>query len=579
MKLRGRLILIFDALIFLGCLILVPVHTREFVVSLTEKLLHEELYREFWTLLLFNIAITGILVCFAVFYVITTQSGRTIFAVCKTEWRAEFNLLLTKKNLALFLILLAVYFIGIFTIIRSNSYYNDDLDRSLKGYRGWAVWGRYLADFLSSALHMNLRLYDISPLPQIISIGLMAASTLVFLRIAAGENIAVPFIIAALPVGLSPYFMENYSYKYDSPYMALSVLFSLVPFLFYKKNAVYAVTSFLCLIGMCMSYQASSGIYVIMAAAIAFRMWIKKDTSAKDILNFILSSLLSYTLALIFFKKLLYVTIKSEDLGYYRTAMFSFSNIFSGIISNGKTYLTLVVSDFGFTMTAILCIAALALFLIGSLTFSKRNKFFTLLVSLIFIVFSFFLSYGAYLVLRKPLWSPRAFTGLGVFLASILCFGTVFSMELKKIKGVSVAISLLIAYNLLVFDLAYGNALAEQKEYQHFRTTLLIEDINRFLSPGTDKPVVYIENHIGLSPIIKNIGDIYPLIRRIVTVLPGGGNDWGHLPLNQFQFTHTTDYDSQAYNIELLKKTPPLVDNSYHTIYSDGRLFFITLKD
>jgi hypothetical protein len=563
----------------LFCLTLIPSYTRKIIVSLAEKALREELYREFWALLLFNMAVMGIFACLAVLYVITTQSGKMVFTACMTEWRAGFRSLLTKKNLTIFLILLTVYFLGIFTIIRSNAYYNDDLDRSLKGYRGWAVWGRYLADFLSAVLHMNLRLNDISPLPQIISIGLMTAATLIFLRAAAGEKITVPFIIAALPIGLSPYFMENYSYKYDSPYMALSVLFSVVPFLFYKNLIVYAVTSFLCLLGMCMSYQSSSGIYIIMAALITFRMWITKDRSIKDAVKFIASSIFSYALALIFFKKLLFVTIKSEETGYYRTAMLSLTDIFSGIISNSRKYITLVAGDFGSGMIALFGLLALLLFIVLTVAFSKRNRFFTLLVSLFFVVFTFILSYGAYLVLREPLWSPRAFTGLGFFMAAVLFFNAFLSRESKKSMRLSVAVSVILVYNLLVFDLGYGNALAEQTEYQNFRTAALIEDINRVLPPGVDKPVVYIENTIGFSPIITSLSGTYPLIKRIINVLPGGGNEWGHLPLNQFQFAHITEYDSPAHTGENLKKLPVLVDNSYHTIYGEGGIFFITLKD
>jgi hypothetical protein len=567
-----------DLLIFLFCLILIPASTRGFIVSLTEKILHEDLYREFWTLLLLNMAITGILICLVVFYVIMTQSGKMIVRVCKTEWQKGFQSLWTRENLKLFLIILTVYCVGISAIIRSNSYYNDDLDRSLKGYRGWAVWGRYLADSLSAVLHMNLRINDISPLPQIISAGFMAASTLLFLRIAAGGKITIPFIIAALPIGLSPYFMENYSYKYDSPYMALSVLFSVVPFLFYKNHRVYIVTSFICLLGMCMSYQSSSGIYILMTALITFRMWVKNDTPVKDIAKFILSSISSYALALVIFKKLLFVTIKSEETGYYRTAMFSFSDFFSGIISNSRKYIELVISDFGSSMIAVFCLLALVLFLVLSVIFSKRNRFFTFFVSLFFMVFSFILSYGAYLVLQEPLWSPRAFTGLGFFIASILFFNTLFPREARKLPAFSAVISGVLVYSLLVFDLGYGNALAEQKEYQNFRTTLLIEDINRSLNPGVDEPVIYIENNIGFSPIVTSFSSTYPLIKRIINILPSGGNEWGHLPLNQFHFTHITEYDSPEYSREKLINLPRLIDNTYHTVYGNGKIFFISLK-
>jgi hypothetical protein len=132
---------------------------------------------------------------------------------------------------------------------------------------------------------------------------------------------------------------------------------------------------------------------------------------------------------------------------------------------------------------------------------------------------------------------------------------------------------------MLLFDLGYGNALAEQKEYQNLRRTLLVEDINRLLAPNIDKPLVWMENSIGFSSTIDNISTIHPLIKRIVNVLPGGGNDWGHLPLNQYKFSHITDYNPENHDIKSLKLLPVLVDNSYHTIYGDGGQFFITLKE
>jgi hypothetical protein len=549
------------------------------VVSLGEKILREELYREFWQLFLFNMAVTGIIISLSVFYILKTKKGYAIYVNCKTDWKSGFKSLITKTNLVLFMIVFIVYLIGIFTIIRSNFYYNDDLDRSLKGYRGWAVWGRYLADFLSTLIHMDLKLYDISPLPQIVAVIFMAAATVILIKSLAGNDSSISLVIAALPIGLSPYFMENYSYKYDSPYMALSVLFSVIPFLFYKRGGVYAITSFLCLLGMCISYQSSSGIYIVIVLLISYLMWIKKDAPVKDIGKFIGISAAAYSLALIFFKKLLFVTIKSEEVGYYRTSMFSFSNLFSGIISNSIHYAKMVISDFNFNMIALCGILSVILFIITSVIFTKRNRALSFLFSLLFIIFSFILSYGAYLALQKPLWSPRAFTGFGMFIASVLFFNVFLIRKYRISKYISTGLAVLFCYNMLLFDLGYGNALAEQKEYQNFRTTMLIEDINRFLAPDIDKPLVWMENSIGFSPIIDNISAIHPLIKRIVNVLPGGGNDWGHLPLNQYKFSHLTNYDSENHDIKSLKLLPVLVDNSYHTIYGDGEQFFITLKE
>jgi hypothetical protein len=128
---------------------------------------------------------------------------------------------------------------------------------------------------------------------------------------------------------------------------------------------------------------------------------------------------------------------------------------------------------------------------------------------------------------------------------------------------------------MLIFNLSYGNALAEQKQYQYFRSALLIDDINDFLLSGTE-PVVRIENDIGFAPVVENIAKTYPLIKRIVYVALKGESEWGHLPLRHFRFSHQTDYDNE--NAIFDSPLPLLVDNGYHTIHGDGERFLVTLK-
>ncbi|HFN7014456.1 TPA: glucosyltransferase domain-containing protein, partial [Enterococcus faecalis] len=57
-----------------------------------------------------------------------------------------------------------------------------------------------------------------------------------------------------------------------SPYMSLSLLFSVLPFLFWNKNKVlFLVVSILSIFLMCNTYQASSGIYVVMVLALSLK--------------------------------------------------------------------------------------------------------------------------------------------------------------------------------------------------------------------------------------------------------------------------------------------------------------------
>ena len=71
------------------------------------------------------------------------------------------------------------------------------------------------------------------------------------------------------------------------------------------------------------------------------------------------------------------------------------------------------------------------------------------------------LSYGAYIVLQRPLFAPRAIYGFGV-LISVLGLIAVNGKTTNLIGKVA---CILLSWSLIVFSLAYGNALTEQKRY------------------------------------------------------------------------------------------------------------------
>jgi hypothetical protein len=573
MKRKEGWVIIVLFILALGSVILFFPGVRYFIISRAESVLDKTLFRDFWFLFLRNMAITGLFIVAAGSFAFLTKTGKALCIECRDAWKQEFRSFAHKRYVIWFLILTAIYLLGILTIIRANFSYNDDLDRALKGYRGWSVWGRYIADFLSTILHMNLRLTDISPLPQILAVLILAASTLAFLKALSQDNITVSALVAAIPIGLSPYFLENYSFKFDAPYMALSVFFSIIPFLFYRKTAVFCITSFFCLIAMCMSYQAASGIYIVMVLIIACRLWISGETPVKNILTFITASMISYLTALIFFKTALFVSMPD---GSASTIALSLNRLFPGIVSNSITYVRTIIGDFRGNLLVVLLPLSILLFIIINVFSSKRNRALTFAVMLIGVPVMLVLSYGAYLALQNPLWLPRAFIGFGVFTAAILTCTVTMPAANKALKFCSIAAALLVSYNFLVIDLAYGNALAEQKQYQNFRTALLIADINRNLDNSLVEPVIRIENNIGYSPVIDNISKTCPLVKRLVYIALSGGNEWGHLPLHYYRFNHAADYEYA--NDNSFSVLPVLVDNHYHTIRGDGKYFFITLK-
>lgn len=134
-------------------------------------------------------------------------------------------------------ILILLYFIVSFVLLRANYNNLDDTGREVHTYREWDNFSRYTSYYLSPIIHANKILSDISPLTQILALVILAAASIIVIYgITEQTKISWWCMVAVLPLGLSPYFLECLSYKFDSPYMALSVLASVFPVLFMRKK-------------------------------------------------------------------------------------------------------------------------------------------------------------------------------------------------------------------------------------------------------------------------------------------------------------------------------------------------------
>ena len=461
-----------------------------------------------------------------------------------------------------FLFVLTVYLLGILSIIRADFFYIDDVDRAVRGYHGWNGWSRHLSDILSTFIHADTNLADISPLPQILAVFITAAAAAALAYILSEGKPTAARLLAALPLGLSPYFLENYSYKFDAPYMALSVLLSVLPFLFVKTKKAFVFVSIISLLGMCMTYQASSGIYLMIAAALAFVDWNYHKKAGKELFVFAARSFGSFVIALVFFR-LVFMVNGTTGHGV-STEVLPPERLLSGVIKNLTSCFTLINADFGVVwklLMAVICV----LFIADAAKRSARKGAIRFIAPCLLTAFLCAASYGVYIILENPLFAPRALYGFGAYIAII-------SVCLVR-SGGKPALAGVIALNwcFLVFAFSYGNALADQKRYTHFRAELLLSDLNA-LFPGRNgnDMEIHLENNIGFGPLTENIARHYPVVKRLV-------------PLNRlYQFDkYMTEYFrwEKGKTWEGSGSLPVIFDSYYHVIKSDGKRIVVSLKE
>jgi hypothetical protein len=529
-------------------------------------LIHRKVnYPEDWmhTLSAWSRGCMGIISALVFFAV--TPPGRRLFRAIVDDIRTALAGIDFSPFLKPFLLMSGIYLAGLTSIIRADFSYIDDIARAVEGYHGWNSWSRHLSDILSTFINADPHLTDISPLPQIIAALLLACSSVLLVYIIGdrkNKRITLPALLASIPVGLSPYFLENMSYKFDAPYMGLSVLFSVIPFLFIESKRAFIFSSIVSLLVMCMTYQASSGVYLLITMLLSFHDWNQGRKTGGEIAAFAGSAAISFCGAMVIFR-LLFMVNGSTGHGV-STAVLPLGGFIPGVLHNIATYAASINQDFGIIWKVLIAFLAV-LFIIRAGALSTRRKALAAFVAALVLVALFIMSYGVYLILERPLFYPRALYGSGIALAII---GIYLVSSRSRLAAVS---AIALSWCFFVFAFSYGNALADQKRYTAFRLEMALRDLSAsFPDRKSDEMTLLLENGIGFSSLTENAAKHYPLIKRLVP-----DNRHYHLYRYLVDYFHWGKGEEDA---PVDGDLTLVFDSYYHTIQSDGKRIILIFK-
>lgn len=585
-KLQKRTFLMCFIGIFCSLIILLPNVQRQIAKFMIEVVMNEVMTDEalhwwmnglslfgiplFWC---FVLGIIGIII-FLYLPIPITQRIREIFGLAKGSSLAilkeTFGNRQAWKSIGwLFFALIVSYS----AILRANINYLDDMWRAWYGYYGF-VYQRYISGFLAFLVHSFIPFpTDISPLPQLFAALILAIGGYMLTVVLVGPGRQKWYAyIPSLLLGLSPYFLENFSFKFDAPYMALSISVLIFPFLFRKNNLAFLFTSILSTMVCAMTYQSSTGVYILIAATIVLFDWMD-GKEFKQIFHFAINAIIGFCFALIFFKA---VFVTPNNSGYVTTTMLSLSEIFPGILRNLKNYWTLIISDYQGSIFTFFVVMLCILVFVGALQKKKNHhrcsQLFFVILWLLFVCIFFV---GVYLVLEKPLYRARGFTGFGCLLA-VIAFTAIHLQNKKGLRTLAVLVAILLTYFCTTFALAYGNVLADQKQYTHFRESAIMQDISEHLPLDSGEYLLHVEGNIPyVAPTEQNTRRQLPLLVRLMS------DDVGHGVWETFGLKYKgLQFDEERSNQTVFSKDelPLLVDTSLHTIYSDGEKILVVVK-
>jgi hypothetical protein len=491
-----------------------------------------------------------------------------------SEFRGSLTLCLKQIDSKIFLksilLMTAIYTLGIVSILRANFNYIDDINRAISGHRGWCNFGRHISQCLSVFLHTHVFLTDISPLPQLIAALIMAVSSILLVYVLCNKKITTGTLLASIPLGLSPFFLQCFSYKFDAPYMALSVFFSIIPFIFIDSTIVFAVVSIISLLCMCMSYQASSGIYISITIAIVFRNWNYKEKTNREILKFLLITAGAFVIAMFLFYGIF--ALKKAGTDWYvqvNTCIVPLTSLFHRVLAAIKQYSATIYGDMSYIWKCLIALIC-SCFVFLTVFTSKRNKLFALLLSALSLISAFVLLRGACLVLSNQHLAPRSLHVFGAFIAIVA-----ISVASYK-KFIATLFVFALSWCFFVFSLTYGNALADQKRYTEFRNGILFKDLNNLLpNMNADEFKIQIEGFTGFAPTItSNIEKRYPVVKRLLSEYVMH-IDWSARYL--LNYYNWGNFDMTHHSTNFMDLNLPIIcDSYYHTIrYKDNKILVL----
>jgi hypothetical protein len=195
---------------------------------------------------------------------------------------------LGRRQVLLFFVLATGLYV--LPLILADFPYIDDNWRALAAGNAWAGYGRLFADWLYQALTFTGAAPDIFPLPLLLAtVAMSLALTRLTFHYFAEPTLAC--CLVPLPLWYNPFLLQNFSYQYDGPTMALSLVAMICAITFHGSTRVqrWLVPAALIAVGIGL-YQISINVFLGLCCVELLRA-LHRRVSATEVLHLLGSEL------------------------------------------------------------------------------------------------------------------------------------------------------------------------------------------------------------------------------------------------------------------------------------------------
>lgn len=411
-----------------------------------------------------------------------------------------------------FISCLVILGLALIPIIGSNVYYMDDLYRVVLGIKGWSGDARPFAEIFYNALTLQSGIMpDLFPAPLILAVVFVCfVFSMLSEKFSNGRDVLFAFCIC--PLILNPLFSSNLHFKYDSPFMVLSVAFALLPFCFsFKKTVLYVLITAAFVTLTLSTYQVSVNIFAVLTV-VEFLYAATKGGFRGAVLRLVNRGVGFIVGYFVYSKIIIPLTPVNKYFLEYSTAVGLDESGALKIFDNFTSSFTIFTNSqsLGFEIF-VFCIVAAYVLAISNVVISnyKSTNPVALVLSSALAFFMFVLLIpGVMIFSEQPLFFARGYIGFGGFVSAMLiplCWASV-----RALKYI-----LVIPYVYMVgFVYAAHNAFKLENDHIEQTAMSIINDINS--SGHDDVKYIRVDGALKNSPGTEVIVTAYPLIKTIL---------------------------------------------------------------
>lgn len=422
-----------------------------------------------------------------------------------------------------FFFFLCVAMCGYLSFMVSFCPYADDYCRYVTNASVGDVFAaRYFSFAIESVMYLSEVMTDAAPFSQLLSCSFLAYCAAICLKIFKVDFSKKWEVLCFVPIVINPYLCEVMMYRFDNPFITLSLLFvALSAYLssfnckenFWYQSVLFMLSFF--------TYQAASFAYFSIFTYL-FISEIRSGNnfiSAIRVMKYWIFTLLSTFL--IYLPCMQYITYSRGEDGVLIIIPKDFESL-KIIFANIYRYFSVLTSDWGSNAIGQIVFLMAIIFVLDNFlrTYRKNKSLFSILIVLIGIFFLFLCPFGLCIFLRHI-----AFEGNECFVRVLHSIGVIISLIFLenqrlfcKIKYGDKFFNAIISC-LCIWCIIFLNSLSNI--IHHFRTLQqhvsydIAKDIHELTDMNKNISKICIKGSVS-TPAMTNFANLYPMVHRLI---------------------------------------------------------------